>query len=337
MRFDFKNEAAGQKDIEMLQSYGVWLKKDTRITKGQAWILLGEAILNRFIRDFVHVWKTELFWNCRLSEFQASEEELRERLAEKRASEKMKQKSEGCIEEDDSGEQADIDLSTLREALEGTAYKKVMFGDTMLSVRGKAILDIYAGPEKRYWCVTEKFQRDGSVYLSGCAWLPFEERFTEFQNLTEEKLRNSEKAWQVKREDWSDCPQVEVAYIEKKRISEEAREWGGDTQPSSSYLNYKEVKKMDQNMQAKLDKYMDLFEELKQKTNDERTALTLLQEVSKDRRMEEIREEREVKNSEPATTKQLKFMKKLGIDVPPGITKREASMLIDEELGRNGE
>jgi hypothetical protein len=30
-------------------------------------------------------------------------------------------------------------------------------------------------------------------------------------------------------------------------------------------------------------------------------------------------------------------MKKLGIDVPPGITKREASMLIDEELGRNGE
>jgi hypothetical protein len=94
---------------------------------------------------------------------------------------------------------------------------------------------------------------------------------------------------------------------------------------------------MNQNIQAKLDKYLDLFEELKQKTNDERTALTLLQEVSKDRRMEEIREEREVKNSEPATTKQLNFMKKLGIDVLPGITKREASMLIDEELGRNGE
>jgi len=106
-----------------------------------------------------------------------------------------------------------------------------------------------------------------------------------------------------------------------------------------SYSNdCKEVdKKMNQNIQAKLDKYLDLFEELKQKTGDEKTALSLLQEVSKDRRMEEIREERENKNSEPATTRQLMFMKKLGIEVPPGVTKKEASISIDEELGRNGE
>ena len=94
---------------------------------------------------------------------------------------------------------------------------------------------------------------------------------------------------------------------------------------------------MDQNIQAKLDKYLGLFEELKQKTNDERTALTLLQEVSKDRRMEEMREEREAKNGETATTKQMNYMKKLGIDIPPGITKKEASRLIDGELAKNGE
>ena len=94
---------------------------------------------------------------------------------------------------------------------------------------------------------------------------------------------------------------------------------------------------MDQNIQAKLDKYLDLFEELKQKTNDERTALTLLQEVSKDRRMEEMREEREAKNGETATTKQMNYMKKLGIDIPAGITKKEASRLIDGELAKNGE
>jgi len=94
---------------------------------------------------------------------------------------------------------------------------------------------------------------------------------------------------------------------------------------------------MDQNIQAKLDKYLDLFEELKQKTNDERTALTLLQEVSKDRRMEEMREEREAKNGEPATTKQMNYMKKLAINIPQGITKKEASKLIDGELAKNGE
>ena len=93
---------------------------------------------------------------------------------------------------------------------------------------------------------------------------------------------------------------------------------------------------MDENIQAKLESYLELFEEIRQKTGDERTALSLLQEVSKDRRMEEIRQEKEAKNSEPATEKQKNFMKKLGIKVPKSVTKQEASVLIDEELGRNG-
>ena len=93
---------------------------------------------------------------------------------------------------------------------------------------------------------------------------------------------------------------------------------------------------MDQDIQAKLDNYMELLEEIRQKTDDERTAVSLLQEVSKDRRMEAIREEREAKNNVPATEKQKKFMKKLGIEFPETVTKQEASVLIDEELGRNG-
>ena len=90
---------------------------------------------------------------------------------------------------------------------------------------------------------------------------------------------------------------------------------------------------MEPNMQAKLDKYLELFEEVKQKTDDEILARTLMQEIAKDRRMEQIREEREMKNGEPATTKQLQFMKKLGIEIPPGVTKKQASTLIDEEVG----
>ena len=94
---------------------------------------------------------------------------------------------------------------------------------------------------------------------------------------------------------------------------------------------------MNPNIQGKLEKYLELFQEIRGKVDDERTALTLLQEVSKDRRMEQIREEREMKNGEPATTRQLQFMKKLGIEIPPGITKKQASLMLDEELGTGNE
>ena len=82
---------------------------------------------------------------------------------------------------------------------------------------------------------------------------------------------------------------------------------------------------------------MKLLEQIKQKTEDERTAVSLLQEISKDRRTAEIREERGIEQNEPATEKQKNFMKKLNIKFPATVTKQEASVLIDEELGRNGE
>jgi len=52
--------------------------------------------------------------------------------------------------------------------------------------------------------------------------------------------------------------------------------------------------------------------------------------------MERIKQEREISNDDPATDKQRKFMKKLGIDFPETLTKQEASSLIDEELSKNG-
>jgi len=92
---------------------------------------------------------------------------------------------------------------------------------------------------------------------------------------------------------------------------------------------------MDENMQARLDSYLELWQEIKQKTDDERTAVALLQEISKDIRTERINAEREANNSVPATDKQKKFMKYLGIEFPKNITKKEASALIDEEQGKN--
>jgi len=121
----------------------------------------------------------------------------------------------------------------------------------------------------------------------------------------------------------------------------ECRRGNGGT-PSCSNTCKEVDKKMQFDMESKLEEYLQLLEQIKQKTTDERTAVSLLQEVSKDRRSAEIREERETKNndtkdSQPATEKQKQFMKKLGIKFPATVTKQEASMLIDEERGRNGD
>jgi hypothetical protein len=92
---------------------------------------------------------------------------------------------------------------------------------------------------------------------------------------------------------------------------------------------------MKANIKAKLDNYLELLNEIKARVGEEATAARILTELAKDVRMEQIREERQVR-AEPATAKQLQFMKTLGIEVPAGCSKTEASRLLDEELGRNG-
>jgi hypothetical protein len=97
------------------------------------------------------------------------------------------------------------------------------------------------------------------------------------------------------------------------------------------------MKKMDENTKEKLDTYVEVFSELKEKTGSERIALALLEEVAKERRTGQMHGQKEPTNGDPATERQKKFMKNLGINFPKDVTKKEASALIDEELGRNGE
>ena len=89
---------------------------------------------------------------------------------------------------------------------------------------------------------------------------------------------------------------------------------------------------MDTDTKKRLDSYLELLDEISEKTDDAKTALALLQEISKDRRMEQIREEQGFKNvDEPASEKQKKFMTDLGIEFTDEITKKQASFLIDTE------
>lgn len=92
---------------------------------------------------------------------------------------------------------------------------------------------------------------------------------------------------------------------------------------------------MDENIKARLDAYVEIFENLKEKTKNSNEALVLLTEAAKDSRMEKVKQ-RQANNGSPATDRQKKFMKNLGIDFPENVTKREASALIDEELGKSG-
>ena len=85
-------------------------------------------------------------------------------------------------------------------------------------------------------------------------------------------------------------------------------------------------------MKEKLNAYLELLEEISEKTDDEKTALALLQEISKDRRMEQIRQEQEVQNGSPATDNQKNYMEDLGVEFPEEITKKEASVLIKQKL-----
>jgi len=111
-----------------------------------------------------------------------------------------------------------------------------------------------------------------------------------------------------------------------------------------SYSNHcKEVdEKMDTETQQRLNGYVTLFNAISEKLDSDAVAIAILQELSKDRRSGEIRGERAAKNAEananePATEKQKQFMKKLNIAFPANVTKHEASTLLDEELGKNGE
>lgn len=81
--------------------------------------------------------------------------------------------------------------------------------------------------------------------------------------------------------------------------------------------------------------YVQLFEEVKTRVGSDDVALGIVEQVGKDARVEKMHSADRVNgngvnNGEmPATKKQLGFLKKLGVEVTPGLSKRQASELID--------
>jgi hypothetical protein len=104
----------------------------------------------------------------------------------------------------------------------------------------------------------------------------------------------------------------------------------------SGLINCKGVNgKMDADTKKRLNSYLELYDEISKKIEHESVIVTLLTEISKDRRAEQMKNERETKNNNDVVTyRQKRCMERLGIDCPENITRKEASVLIQEEIGK---
>jgi len=77
----FENTELDKKTINRLEDYGVSLSNNSLpVSKEKALVLSGEAMLEKFVKDFVNLWKNELFPNCLLRDYEDTEKEIHEWL-----------------------------------------------------------------------------------------------------------------------------------------------------------------------------------------------------------------------------------------------------------------
>ena len=96
---------------------------------------------------------------------------------------------------------------------------------------------------------------------------------------------------------------------------------------------------MDTTTQQRIDGYLEVCERVKPVVKDAVIVAAVIEQYGKDSRCEMMMTCRSNGNGSgrsngngdaPATEKQVRFLKKLGVDMPDQCSKREASRLIDE-------
>ena len=81
--------------------------------------------------------------------------------------------------------------------------------------------------------------------------------------------------------------------------------------------------------QTTIDRYVDLLEKIKGRVGNEANSLAILAEIRKDQRMQQIQQKTVINSNMPATENQIGYLKRLGAEIPEGLTRQEASKLID--------
>ena len=93
-------------------------------------------------------------------------------------------------------------------------------------------------------------------------------------------------------------------------------------------------------MNERLEEYLGLFETVKTRVGDEQVACEIINQVGKDSRCDKMRDggvgQAAVSRDPdaPATSKQISYLKRLGVEVPEGVTKYQASELIDQAMAK---
>jgi len=93
-------------------------------------------------------------------------------------------------------------------------------------------------------------------------------------------------------------------------------------------------------IQNKVHKYVQVFDDMKKRVGSDEVAAVILEQVGKDNRCELMRDggvRQAVVNRDPdapATSKQIGYLKHLGVEISERLTKEQASELIDQAAGK---
>ena len=87
---------------------------------------------------------------------------------------------------------------------------------------------------------------------------------------------------------------------------------------------------MEIDIKQKIAQYSLILAEIEARCGDETKALVILQEIGKDMRANNIQQHKSYNGNYPATENQIGYLKSLGAEIPEGLTKRQASQLIDD-------
>ena len=82
------------------------------------------------------------------------------------------------------------------------------------------------------------------------------------------------------------------------------------------------------NVEAIVQKYLDIYARVKDKVSHEHIE-AVLAEIGKEIRMKEYKQDDVAEFDEPATKKQINFLKRHGVEIPAKLTKNAASEMIE--------
>ena len=83
-------------------------------------------------------------------------------------------------------------------------------------------------------------------------------------------------------------------------------------------------------IQTKIEEYAFIIEKIRNRFGDDANTTVILQEIGKDIRANNIQQNKSYSSNSPATDKQLGYLKQLGVAVSEGLTKSQASKLIED-------